>query len=193
MCACVLAAASFAACNDKVDWEESTRPVCGNGQIETGEICDVFVNVPCSYYDANTKWISGKPGCSSDCKLTQGSCVASNVQNTCGNGALDAGEACDGTLFADANVSCETLVGAGATGTVACVGCAVSTAGCKAAGTCGNGTLDAGEVCDGTNFGSLTCANYAGDGATGSPSCVGCASIDSTPCQWFRRMRWFRF
>ncbi len=47
---------------------------------------------------------------------------------------------------------------------------------------CGDGSIDAGEECDGMNFGAKTCADYVGEGATGSLVCNAQCKIDSTAC-----------
>jgi len=48
---------------------------------------------------------------------------------------------------------------------------------------CGNGVLDSGELCDGTQFGINTCATKRGAGYTGSLSCsADCQTIIDTAC-----------
>ena len=182
LCACALAVTALIGCNESKPWKDIAQ--CGNGTIEIGEICDTVVanTTTCSDFDATKAWISGKPGCSALCTLTQGSCTASSATATCGNNVLDANEACDGSQFADPNISCETLYGANASGTVKCVNCAVVTTDCVAAVNCGNGVIDNGEACDSTNFNGKTCADYAGEGATGNLACIDCTAIDSTSC-----------
>lgn len=58
-----------------------------------------------------------------------------------------------------------------------------STLSVVAAPTCGDGNIDAGEECDGTNFGTATCASEVGAGSRGSLSCdpVTC-QIDTSAC-----------
>ncbi len=67
--------------------EEELGPgTCGNGTVESGEICD----------DGNTLTENcGTEGCLADCSM--------NIA-TCGNGTVDPGEACDGG--ADCTESC---------------------------------------------------------------------------------------
>lgn len=45
---------------------------------------------------------------------------------------------------------------------------------------CGNNVIEGTEICDGTDFGVLTCANYNCPG--GSLSCTNCTSISSSTC-----------
>jgi hypothetical protein len=74
--------------------------------------------------------------------------------STCGNGVLDASEKCDGDLFG--GVSCESLLGAGTVGKLACrPDCSFDATGC---GLCGNGKIDPGEECeDGPDVASGRC------------------------------------
>lgn len=52
-----------------------------------------------------------------------------------------------------------------------------------ASASCGNGTLEAGEMCDGLNVGANTCATLLGAGATGTLMCnANCGSFNMTMC-----------
>ncbi len=51
---------------------------------------------------------------------------------------------------------------------------------CSGVGVCGDGNVDFQEVCDGSNFGGLTCASYGFTG--GSLSCSSCTSISTAGC-----------
>ena len=92
---------------------------------------------------------------------------------TCGNGALDPGEECDGELLA--GQTCEVLVPAtlpwlDGGGTLSCSDtCTFDTSQCH---ECGNGVLDPGEECDGTDFGGQTCADYDAWATVGTPICM---------------------
>ena len=82
--------------------------------------------------------------------------------NTCGDGAIDAGEACDGANLGTA--TCVTQEFAG--GTLACTAlCELDTSGCLET-LCNNGTVDEGEACDGPNIGTATCAQNGFAGGT---------------------------
>ncbi|MFK8002231.1 MAG: hypothetical protein AB8H86_21730 [Polyangiales bacterium] len=95
----------------------------------------------------------------------------------CGNGALDPGEVCDGTVLDGA--TCESLgFGGGALGcAVACD--AYDDSMCESAETCGNGVLDPGEVCDG-ELHTETCEGLGF--APGPLTCDRCALSDTSMC-----------
>ena len=77
-----------------------------------------------------------------------------NTVDDCGNGALDDGEECDGTLFGTATCDTEGNFNGG---TLLCSGtCTIQTTNCE---TCGNGVVDAGEDCDGTDLDDTECAD----------------------------------
>jgi cysteine-rich repeat protein len=147
--------------------------VCGNGALESPEVCD----------DGNT---SGGDGCSSQCKIDPGwSCTydtslrrsvctstttssgggsttptptptpaAGSTDPPCGNGKLDSGESCDdGDTFGGDGCSADCFIEAGHT-----CDCSVEPCLCTAS-VCGNGILEGGEVCDdGNTFGGDGCA-----------------------------------
>jgi cysteine-rich repeat protein len=125
----------------------------------------------------------------------------------CGNTAIDSGEDCDGSNLNGA--TCASVMGATYTGTLSCTaGCAFDTTSCTSPtpicdndGTCdagenttncpadcpavppancGNGTINTGEECDGSNLNSKTCI---GDGyAGGTLSCASDCELDYSAC-----------
>ncbi len=135
-----------------------SQSVCGNGELEIGELCD----------DANTV---ADDGCSADC-LEQGEeyvcdppgepCVDVVV---CSNGVLEGREQCD-----DGNAvggdGCSADCYAVEDGWV----CPRPDVACVRAPVCGNGLRERGETCDDANTAS-------GDG------CSGTESNDVAPCQ----------
>lgn len=101
----------------------------------------------------------------------------------CGNGKLEAGEACDGQNM-NGN-TCANRYGMHATGQVVCdpTTCQVRYDDCRPdAVGCGNGIVDAGEDCDGENIGTNTCATFF-EGATGSLKCTASCRFDYSACQ----------
>ena len=154
---------------------------CGNGIIEPGEVCDgprLNDRTCASEVGFGSK---GTLICSPDClSFDVSGCTAST---TCGNGIIETGEICDGTALNGA--TCESQVGSGSTGTVLCgADCTyLNLSGCSAATQCGNGSLDAGEVCDGKNINNATCESIVGTGSTGTIRCGdGCKHFDTSSC-----------
>ena len=154
---------------------------CGNGKLDAGEACDgnIILNATCD--SVVGKGSTGTPACSSDCtQIVRGTCTD---QPPCGNGKIDAGEACDkaGNLNGQ---TCEKLIGHGSTGLPVCndtcTGFGQGT--CTPEVKCGNGKLDSGEACDGTLLGSATCASVVGKGSTGSLSCDSSCKLVKTEC-----------
>ena len=178
-----LLSVGLCSCNDSVKDGDVQKSKCGNGILEYGEVCDGSTNASCYSFDSTKDWLSGGiPGCSDACTLTQGTCAENMIITSCGNGRLDAGEACDGSIFADPTDTCATYMGPGATGSLKCESCRISVVNCTSSPLCGNGRLDPNERCDGTNFNGKSCATFVGAGATGSLNCIGCTTIDVTDC-----------
>jgi hypothetical protein len=81
----------------KYDVSACVRPACGNGVVEQGETCDganlgSFKPI-CA--DNGDSFVSGNVKCGANCLIDVSACV-----KKCGDGKLEAGEACDGNLFA---------------------------------------------------------------------------------------------
>lgn len=98
---------------------------------------------------------------------------------TCGNGLKEAGEVCDGSDLA--SQSCVTQ--GYASGTLTCSSNCQSfvTSSCVTASVCGNNTKETGEICDGTDKASQTCAGLGF--ASGTLSCAAdCKSFVTTSC-----------
>jgi fibro-slime domain-containing protein len=122
---------------DDTDAASASAAMCGNGVIETGEVCD----------DGNTR--SGD-GCRADCAVLEPGwlcgepgigCVHDQV---CGNGILEAGELCDDHNTADGD-GCDAHCGVELGWT-----CAIPGIRCVAA-MCGDGVVAGFEECDDGN------------------------------------------
>jgi hypothetical protein len=91
----------------------------------------------------------------------------------CGNGIIEADEACDGLDLADENCATQGF----ASGVLQCLDCDLDTSDCT---NCGNGILDANEPCDGELSNGQTCASegfLAGDIA-----CSAACELDASAC-----------
>lgn len=147
-------------------------PICGDGVVnQANEECDGSAYAPthdaCSDRNFNQGTVSCTPGCTVD---------FSNCSNApvCGDGVVNQpSEQCDGSNFAAAYNSCSDF--GFSQGQVTCSGnCITNTTGCSnpPIQTCGNGTIDPGEECDGTNLGGATCSSLGYD--MGNLSCSSC-------------------
>lgn len=162
---------------DTSDCSPSTT--CGNGRVDDNEVCD-----GASLNGATCEMIRGEGskghlGCQANCAgFDVSECSA---PTTCGNGKLDVGESCDGTLMN--NATCESVRGVGSTGTLKCTSsCEFDISGCGMPAVCGNGIVEAGEACDGANFNGATCASIVGAGSTGTLICSSCKTILTEHC-----------
>ena len=145
---------------------------CGNGTVEAGEACDDGGTLNGDGCNNTCELEDGEP-CSNNSECASGVCdaVGSNTcepANSCGNGVLDGGEACDdgGTLNGDGcNATCFFEDGEPCTNDSQCASSVCDTAGsntCEPANACGNGRVEGAEACDdgGTSNGdgcSSTC------------------------------------
>jgi hypothetical protein len=122
----------------------SDCPLCGNGvrDTSTGEECDGtdLGGATCASVDPT---LHGALACDSwSCTFDTRNCGKA----ACGNGQLDPGEDCDGTLF-NIGPSC-TINPDAVGGSFRCTGsCTLDASGCIM--RCGNGVIDPGEECDG--------------------------------------------
>jgi hypothetical protein len=114
---------------------------------------------------------AGDPGSGSD---GSGDETSDPKDPACGDGVLDEGEACDGSAFPE-GVSCEDL--GYEAGTLDCSPNCVgyTTAGCF---TCGNGSLEGPEDCEGTV--SVDCEDLGFDG--GTVTCGDDCMYDTSDC-----------
>jgi len=89
--------------------------------------------------------------CSSSCQLSTEGCGGVSG-GSCGDGFINIGEECDGVKFGSVD-ECSDFVDF-VSGVLSCSSCRISTFGCECVGggSCGDGVVDVGESCDGTNF-----------------------------------------
>jgi len=153
------------------------EPTCGDGTRDDGELCDGddLDGTTC----VDLEFDRGELACNDACDGFDTSACEGDTDPVCGDGTRDAGELCDGE---DLAADCTDL-GFDA-GTLACDDdCAgYVTTGCTRDGPeCGDGTRDAGELCDGDDVGDSTCEGLGFD--AGTLACApGCAGFDTTGC-----------
>lgn len=130
----------------------NNQVLCGNGAADQGEVCDGsnLGGISCEALGFG----AGVLACAADCRdFDRRGCGA---PATCGNGARDGSELCDGADFGDR--SCQTY---GYTeGNLSCFpNCgALDTSGCSGQqARCGNGAREGAEVCDGADVTGATC------------------------------------
>jgi hypothetical protein len=135
---------------------------------DDGFACCAGATVDCALVG---DWYTGTATCRGDCSgWDESACT------TCGDGAIDAGEECDGADLGDER--CATLGDGFDGGVLRCAaGCAFDTTGCTA---CGNGVLELGEPCDGGSLGGATCASLGWDG--GDLECAADCAFDTSGC-----------
>ena len=156
------------------DDDSSSGQSCGNGVIEGTEECDSA--------DLNGEtcqsrgFAGGTLGCTSSCTFDVSQCTG---QDLCGNGVIDPGEDCDGV-----NLNGQTCVDVGnyTGGILDCTDqCTFDTTQCESASNCGNGVVDQGEDCDGTDLNGQTCADLGYGG--GDLSCTDQCQFDTSQCE----------
>jgi len=102
---------------------------------------------------------------------------------TCGNGVLDVAEVCDGSVFREGAVAvCADGTAADMSRVTCSDKCDFNVEAACAPSTCGNGKLDAGEVCDGGYFADGVRACPAGQMPIDAPvfRCTSSCSVDTT-------------
>ncbi|MBI2529862.1 MAG: PKD domain-containing protein [Candidatus Diapherotrites archaeon] len=150
-------------------------PYCGNGTIDSGESCDGsnLGGRACTDFDSFT---GGSLGCAS-CSFDTGQCTG-GTPGGCGNGTINTGETCDGSNLGGKTCSdIDDFV----FGSLSCnSNCSLNTSGCIKSENCGNGTINSGETCDGSNLGGKTCSDFGFAG--GTLSCSASCAIDTSNC-----------
>ena len=150
---------------------------------DAGEECDGsnLNNQSCT----SRGYYGGTLGCTGQCKFDIASCVTTPPAPTtiCGDGKIDAGEECDSS-----NLNGQSCLSKGyAGGDLGCYGsCRFNVSSCKAivpvvvSTTCGNGRLDAGEQCDGSNLYGQSC--FTQGFAAGTLACNSQCGLDTSAC-----------
>ncbi|RMG98897.1 MAG: hypothetical protein D6705_04680 [Deltaproteobacteria bacterium] len=144
---------------------------CGNGVVEAGEDCDLleFGDKTC----ADFGFQAGDLICNGSCKILTDGCY------TCGDGTKDETEACDGGDFG--GETCQSL-GYGGGGLSCTADCqTIDTSNCTPLLSCGDGTKNGSEQCDGADLGGKTCQTEGFD--SGTLTCKADCTLDTSGCQ----------
>ncbi|MFH0979253.1 MAG: hypothetical protein V1837_08215 [Candidatus Woesearchaeota archaeon] len=170
--------------NCKYDTTECTKGgqgYCGNAELDGGEQCDPSSGIEppgCTRFD---NFNGGTTTCT-ECMVDVGGC-SGGTSGTCGNNRVNTGEQCDGTDWGHIT-DCKDFRFLG--GVLTCSNdCRFDTSACIGVGSyCGDGFIDPGEDCDGTNWGhSINGCNDVNSRFTGGT--LGCGKdchFDTNKC-----------
>lgn len=155
--------------------DEQPKNSCGDNFLDPDEECDTlkFGGVTCE----NLGLSGGNLSCSSNCKIITDGCTGE-----CGNGLLEEGETCDGTVLPVTD--CAQLEDYNFTsGTLSCKSdCTWDFDQCNSA-ECGNNIIDTNEECDGDDLQGVTCETLGFSGGMVSCHPTNCL-IDSSDCHY---------
>ena len=180
----------------RFEGDAASAPIGGSTQLSTSNIIcgDGYRDYPeeaCD--DGNIILETSCPYGTAVCTLCNADCSAElNLQGSyCGEGTVDSanGEVCDTTELNGRYCITEGFDG----GNLACASDCRSfdTSSCTRTsppgGTCGDGTVDPGEACDGTDLGGASCESQGFK--TGTLSCAASCTFDTSAClterAWF--------
>jgi cysteine-rich repeat protein len=179
--------------------------VCGDGVVQTGEVCDDgntdacgTCKADCTAANATVTGCSLGTPCAYNGDCLSGSCSSHVCVQVCGNGITEPGEVCDDRnvdACGTCNANCTAANGT-VTGCIGGFGCATN--GDCASGTCssgecssvcGNGLLEPGEACDDGNVDACgvcnadcSAVNSTVTGCTGGFGCTDDGDCASDVC-----------
>jgi len=192
---CLQIDSSSARCKSGDENTENIGAECGNGQIDSGEVCEKNDSKLCR--DISSSHTDGTAYCNSSCRGWNMS-QCSNSGSKCDNGVLEAGEICE--TYEKKN--CSEIDSSYTTGTAFCYGTCngwnTSQCGTSSTAECDNGTVESGEVCEQDDYVSCTTLGYENGTAYCNQTCTGwnedgcgnCASKDHTEC-YSNQVYWY--
>jgi len=132
---------------------------CGNGIVENGEQCDGSVgDATCEDFD---EFDGGTLSCNASCNYDTSVCTRGGVivsGGICGDGVINSGEQCDGSLDDHTCSDLEDFSG----GELVCgEDCIFDTTSCTTEPACGDEIVEAGEQCDGATE-DRSCTDFYG-------------------------------
>lgn len=180
-------------------------PVCGNGILEPGEVCDDrntdgcgTCNAGCSAVNTTVTGCVGGFGCAVDGDCASAVCTSGECTSVCGNGLVEPDETCDdgntedcGACSADCGAFNATVTGCtgglGCTDDDDCASAVCESGACTS--VCGNGIAEPDEACDDYNLDACgTCnadcteVNAPVTGCIGGLGCTGDGDCASGVC-----------
>lgn len=147
---------------------------CGDGWLDPTEACDG--QPPAADSCVFHGYPGGTLGCTPQCEIDLSRCLPPEG-STCGDGAIERLEQCEGEDLGGA--TCRSLGFDG--GTLSCSGCQFIVSGCEGEGPlCGDGIQAGIEACDGDDLGEATCRNLGFH--SGELSCNAQCGLDLSAC-----------
>jgi len=155
-----------------------SEPRCGNGIVETGEQCEVerLNGMKCSELEAG--FGDGDVTCNPEtCRFDLSNC---EIESECGNGILEGIEQCDGSELNE--MTCGDLNYGFSGGTLRCDPdtCTYDISDCEFPEDCGNGIVEPGEQCDGSDLSGRSCTGLGY--AYGTLACSSDCRYDTSEC-----------
>jgi len=147
--------------------------ICGNGKVDAGEECDGSNFGPITGCTDLDNFTGGLLFCGNNCKFNTTQCIGTPTA-TCGNNIIEVGEDCDGSTWGPIT-NC-TNFDLFKQGTLNCGSdCQFNTSNCTIKPlTCGDGVIQPGENCDGSNWGPITSCTDFDNYTAGTLKCVDC-------------------
>jgi len=155
------------------------NPICGDGVLDPGEDCEPSRPLAVNCTDVG-HYAGGDLSCGSDCRFNTDACTLPTVPS-CGDGIINNNEQCDGDVLGTIT-DCTQISSRYFSGALTCgSNCMYNSSSCVLKQpVCGNSIREKGEMCDGTNIGSLSCSDFGLSG--GDLGCDSYCQADTSMC-----------